>query len=285
MSSRSYTGLILLETLFDSLPEINPDLTSFSTSVFTPHVPVVESDCGTALGELTPVNYELEGKVELATGNIISKERVEQLLSMGVYQTSVRTLSTCVSKNGVCQACYHSTHQYEPLPAVGSSVQVFPEYVSGTDVLALLEGSSSAVLSLSTEQYDRAYVYYSGTLINPQDYSVLGNTLQLKAPVPHAIDLTVRFTTITRAPFLGWLAGTYSGSLLGMMALPSPKLPIRKRLLTSLLPTAVLDLLSTQAETLNQVPTESITYLEKITDPLEKALFVIALHGIFLNVN
>ena len=90
---------------------------------------------------------------------------------------------------------------------------------------------------------------------------------------------------MTRGPFLSWLADTYAGSMLGMKALPSPKLPLRKRLLSGLVPNSMVELLGSQLSNLRGVPAEAISYLDNIKDPLEKALFVIALFSIYLNVN
>lgn len=285
MSTRSYSGLIVLEALYDCLPTSNSDLLSFADTIFTPHVAVVESDCMTTLGEINPVNYDSEGKVELATGNIISRSRIEQLLSYGIYEVAVRSLSTCISKDGVCQACYSASRQYETIPNIGSSVQIFPEYTTGVDVITVVAGDSSFTLTTTPDLYDRIYVYYEGALIPPANYLISDTLLNMNSPLVDSGQLTVRYTTIIRAPFLSWLASTYSGSILGIKQLPSPMLPVKKRLLASLVPQSVLEYLTTGLSSLKGIPPEALGYLPKVRDPLEKALLVIALYGVYLNVN
>jgi hypothetical protein len=285
MTVRNYSSLILFETLFDSIPEGNPDLDNFSLATFSPNVEIIEEDCGTALGEVIDVNYDLQGKIELATGLPFSQDRIEQLLSKGVYSTSVRNLSTCTSRGGVCMACYASARPYETPPPVGHLTHIHPEYAVGTDVFPAQVGDTVFSPSLTTDMYDTAYVYHQGALLDPSAYSLGDTALTLNSPLTADGQVLIRFTTITRTPFLYWLADTYAGSLLGLKALPHPNLPIKKRLLASLIPDGVLESLIQQLSDLKAVPPESSGYIEKIRDPVEKALFVIALFSIYLNVN
>lgn len=285
MTQRSYSSLIVLETLFDSIPNTNIDLNTFVNTIFTPHVSVTETNCGTAVGEMTDVNYELEGKVELSTGLVVSKARIEQLLGQGIYQVPVRTLSTCVAKNGVCQACYHSSRQYDPVPTLNGSVQVFPEYTVWTDATDVLVGTTQIPLSQPLDMYDRLYVYYEGTLLDPSTYTATDTLLTFSSSLPRDGQVVTRYTTITRAPFMAWLADTYAGGLLGLKSLPYPKLPVRKSLLAGLVPESMVELLGNQAAGLKGVPAECIEYLDNIRDPLEKALFIISLFAVYLNVS
>ena len=285
MSIRSYSNLIVLETIFDSIPPGNFDLDALVTSVFSPSVEIVEADCGTGLGTKVDVNYELEGRVELATGNVLSYNRILVLLSTGNYYTFIRELSSCISQGGVCQKCYHSSRQKDVIPNVGDYVVIQPEYVVGADAILSSAGKKTFTLSQSPELYDRAYVYYEGVLLPESSYTISGTTLTLSSALPRDGQLAVRYTTYIRAPFLFWLATTYSGSLLGIKELPYPALPIRKRLLTSLILTSVLESLVNKATSLKGIPDETLSYMEKIHDPLEKALFVIAIYAVYLNVN
>lgn len=284
MTVRSYSGLLLLETLFDSVPTSNADLTTLCNNVFSPFVLISEEDCGTMLGENSPVNYELEGKVELSTGEVISRDRIETLLTNGKYFVPTRSLSTCVSKEGVCKSCYSASRQKDPEVEVGSYIQIFPEYQVAADTTSVIEGDTQISLSQDIDMYDRLYVYYKGVLLSNDSYTISGTTLKFVNPIMGSGQILTRFTTITRAPFLAWLADTYSGAMLGLKALPSPKLPIRKRLLSGLIPMSMVELLATQASKVPSIPLDSISYLDNITDPLEKALFVIALLSVYLNV-
>lgn len=285
MSTRSYSNLIVLETIFDSIPSGKPELDSFVLNVFSPFVHVVEQDCGTSLGTPTAVNYELEGKVELATSTLVSFDRIISLLSNGVYTTPVRSLSSCISKDGVCQTCYHASRQKDTIPAIGSHVQVMPEYVTATEALTAVAGQSSFTISETPDLYDLVYVYHLGVLLTSSQYTIDNLTLTLASPVTSDGQVTVRYTTYIRAPYLFWLAGTYSGSMLGIKQLPAPPIPLRKRLLTSLIPESVLELLVQGVSTLRGVPVEAIDYMSKVHDPLEKALLVIAIYAIYLNVS
>ena len=85
-----------------------------------------------------------------------------------------------------------------------------------------------------------------------------------------------------RTPFLTHLSKTYAGSILGLKAVSNRVLPIRSLLLTSLVDQSMLDLQVESVKTLGNVPQESKDYLDQITDPLEKALFVLVLFSIFM---
>jgi hypothetical protein len=285
MSTRSYSNLIVLESLYDSIPTINADVLSLAASVFTPYVPVVSTDCGTTLGQIVDVTFEVEGKVELATGLVISHARIIQLLEQGIYKTSIRDLSTCIESDGVCQKCYHASRQYEPVPAIGSVVQIHPEYVTYTETIILNSGDSVVLLSQDESLYDRIYVYMNGMLVPPSSYTITNSVLQLSSAATNDGYLVARYTSIIRAPYLFWLASTYSGSMLGIKELPAPALILRKRLLTALIPKSVLELVSNNANNLKGITPEALEYLPHVVDPLEKALFVIALYAVYLNVN
>jgi hypothetical protein len=285
LSTRSYSNLIVIESIFDSLTDTNADVLSLASSVFEPMVPVVEEDCGTTLGQIVDVNYELEGKIELATGLPFSHDRIIQLLTQGIYRTSVRDMSTCISEDGICQKCYHASRQKMAVPAVGTSVQILPEYVTFTEAITVHSGVTEVALSQSPDLYDNAYVYRQGHLLTNAEGTISGTTLTLSNPIVSDGYIVVRYTTIIRAPFLFWLAGTYSGSMLGIKELPAPNLPLRKRLLTSLVPQSMLESLATHAGDLNGVPPESVEFLPSVQDPLEKALFVMVLYAVYLNVN
>ena len=285
MSSRNYSNLLLFSTIFDAIPSSLADVVSFADTVFSPNVPVIESDCKTTLGQYIEVTYDLEGKVELSTGEVISKDRIEQLLSQGIYYTYVRTLSTCISDGGICQKCYHASRQKDPTPTVGGAVRVYPEYVSATDNITVSAGDTQITLSQDPTMYDRAYVYYKGVLFPESSYSISGTVLKFNgSPLTDKGRVTVRFTTIMRSPFLVWLATTYSGALLGIKDLPYEGLPLRKKLIASLIQSNVLDYLAGKVSNYSSIPVETISYLNSIKDPLEKSLLTIALYSIYSNV-
>jgi hypothetical protein len=281
---RSYSGLLVLEDIFDYVPTNNPDLVNFALGVFNPNVPVVMVDCGTTLGNTQPVNYQLEGKVELATDLVISKNRIDQLLFEGTYTIATRTLDTCVAPGGVCQKCYAASRQTQPLPVVGSRITIYPEYEIMTDVLSGTPSQTVYPLTLNSVQYSNVYVYIQGVIQGSSVYSISGKTLTLTNALTEDQNIVVRYTSINRAPFLVWLAGTYSGSMLGMQPLPALMLPIRSLLLTSLIPQNRLELLVEYTNNVKQIPTNLNSYSAQIKHPLEKALYILALNSIFSNV-
>lgn len=284
MSMRSYSGLLVLEDIFDYIPTTNPDIVNFATGVFNPNVPVVMVDCGTTLGNIQSVNYQLEGKVELSTDLIISKNRIDQLLFDGIYSVATRTLDTCIAPGGICQKCYAASRQFLSLPVIGSRITIYPEYEITTDVLSGSTDQLTYTLNLNSTQYSNVYIYIQGVGQNPNTYSISGSSLTLKNPLTSNQNIVVRYTSFNRAPFLVWLAGTYSGSMLGMQPLPAPSLPLRSLLLTSLIPQNRLELLVEYTNNLSQIPENLRTYSAQIKHPLEKALYLLAINSIFANV-
>jgi hypothetical protein len=285
MSMRSYSALLIFENIYDYIPTANPDIVSFSTLLFNPNVPVVSVNCNTTLGNIQSVDYELEGEVELATGLVISMDRINQLLFQGIYTVATRTLDTCIAPGGVCQACYAASRQTLPVPAVGSRITIYPEYGIETLVIKGAVGQFSFTLDLSPTQYEYVYIYIDGVLQTSSQYSISDTTLTLNTPLAAELNVVVRYTSLNTAPYLVWLANRYSGALLGLEALPSPMLPVRSLLLTSLVPQNRLQLLIQYTNTLSTIPANYLQYLDTIADPLEQSLFMLALNSIFASTS
>jgi hypothetical protein len=281
---RSYSALILFENIFEFIPDNNPDIANFATMIFNPNVAVTQADCGTTLGKIQAVNYELEGETELATGEVISKARIEQLLFQGIYRVATRSLDTCVAPGGICQKCFAASRPRHPIPEVGTRVTINPEYEITTTVFSGAVGQENFPLELDESEYQFLYVYIQGVLLPESSYSVSGKTLTLAEPLTVGHNITVKYTALNRSPFLVWLAKTYSGSLLGIKPLPAPKLPVRSELLTSLVPQNRLDLLISYTNTLEQIPQHYREYMPQIKHPLERALYMLALNSVFANV-
>jgi hypothetical protein len=286
---RSYSGLLVLETLFDSIPSDNPDLVDFANSTFSPQVLVTSANCQTSLGEILSTSYTIEGRVELATGDNISYNRIKDLLAAGHYLTNVRSLNTCIAPGGVCQACYAASRPFQPVPPLGSRVRIDPEYIIATDVFPVFVGDSAVDVTKTTDTYDFAYVYNQGQLIPPSSYVMTDNLngtarLTLLSPISEDGMLTVRYTTVLRSPYMYWLANTYSGSILGIKPLLTMRLPIRKALFSRIISETRVELLVKQLSEYKTIPQEAIAHLSNISDLLEKALYVIALHAVYLNV-
>jgi hypothetical protein len=286
MSLRSYSGLLVFENIYDYIPTANPDIVNFSLGIFEPNVLISVYNCGTTLGNIQTVNYELEGKVELATDLVISKSRIDQLLFNGIYSIATRTLDSCVAPGGVCQLCYAASRQALPVPAVLDRVTIYPEYEITTDVLAGSPGQATYTLSLSTDQYDYVYVYIEGVLQPTSTFVISGTSITFNTGyIPTVTEnIAVRYTALNRSPFLVYLAETYSGSVLGMEPLPSPMLPIRSLFLNSQISANRLAMLCEYTQGLTQIPSNYLQYMNTIQLPLEQALYMLALNSIFATV-
>lgn len=284
MTMRSYSGLLVFEDIFDYIPTENPDIGNLANMVFTPNVPIVSADCGTTLGEFVTVNYELEGRVELATGMVISKDRIDQLLFHGIYEIATRNLRTCIASGGVCQACYAASNQREEIPSIGERVNIQPEYILATDVLKGQAGETQWNLSYNEDEYSYTYIYLNGVLQPLSSYTISGTLLTFNTPLASDINITVHYTDYNRASYLIYLAKTYSGSMLGMKPLPAQMLPIRSLLISSLIPDNKLELIVEYTKDVNKIPEDYKTYLDSITDKFEKTLYTLAIHCIYANV-
>jgi len=283
---RTYSGLLVLEDIFDNIPTDNTYISSLQRIVFEPNLLVVEEDCYTTLGRSDPVNYELEGKTELSTGQVISRNRIDALLSQGIYSISVRTTDSCISKGGVCSACFHASHPDQGVPVVNSRVTVYSDYVVTSDVVTAVAGQTVFNLSLSSEKYDKVFVFSEGTLLTTGvDYTISGSTLTKTVAIPEDNrNIMVRYIVRTRSPFLLWLSRTYSGSILGMRPISSQNLTVRPLLLNSLLEENRLQLVLDYVSGISSIPSNFIDYASSIRDKLEKALYLLAIYTIFSNV-
>jgi hypothetical protein len=278
---RSYSSLLVFEDIFNFVPTSNADVASLASMLFTPNVPVVMTDCGTTLGQFQTVNYELEGAIELATGQVISKDRIDQLLFTGTYSIATRTLNTCIAPGGVCQACYHASNQTKPVPAIGSRVTIQPEYIFNTDVIKASAGDTTWPLTQADNTYQFTYIYIDGVIQDPSTYTILNAVLTFNSALTTDENIVVHYTSYNRAPYLVYLAETYSGSMLGMKPLPSQMLPIRSLLIESLIPDSKLQLVVEYTEEVSKIPDDYRNYLGTINDPFEQALFAIAINCIF----
>lgn len=280
---RSYTNTLLFESALDSITSANTLLYSIADRVFSPTVEVVETDCGTLLGEVLPVNGDLEGRVELSTGLSITPARINALLSGGVYEVSTRSIGSCISEGGVCQACAAASRQKQPVPAVGSLWKVYPETIIEIAHKVLVAGYNTVTLDFTTDQYDLLYMYQNGALVSESSYSVSGNVLTFPTPSVSDQTFTVKYVVNTRITFYYWLAETYSGSLLGIQALPRRALPLKKSLLALHIPQEDVESLVQDLKSSPASGGDFIPYLDDIRDPLEKAVFAVMLGSLFLN--
>lgn len=95
----------------------------------------------------------------------------------------------------------------------------------------------------------------------------------------------VRLVPDTRLSFWGYLCESFSGSLLGTRALKTPPILVRPMLIRESLSEGILDYLSYNVFKDAELPVPYRDYLERISDSLEKALFLLTLHAIYKRSN
>lgn len=285
MSIRTYAGTLLLQNLFNYVPQTNMGLYNLAQGIFYPSVPVTVLDCGTTLGKIETVNFEAEGLTQLSNDEVLSETSITELLSEGIYSTATRHVSTCIAPGGCCTLCYQATYPQDVFPTVNTRVTIRPEYLVNAELIQAKVGATSYTTVTPVGTYVKYYVYANGTLlIEGTDYTLNGNNLTLLVNPITNFNVVLRFTTYDLSPFMLWLAETYSGSILGLEPLPYSLLPIRSLYLTSTLSKNRLQLVNQQVSQIKAVPTEFANYIPKITDSLEQALYMIALYSIYSNV-
>lgn len=109
-------------------------------------------------------------------------------------------------------------------------------------------------------------------------YARLGNT----SPVPE-VGSSV---TLEGAPssFIGYLAGTYSGALVGILPIPTDPLPVNPAIMAGLVTHEEMDSLINRFSDL-AVTQDEIDYMLSIPDKFEKALMIVAYYGVYGNAS
>lgn len=283
---RTYSGFLLFEDVLDFLDPTNTTIYNFALNVIKPIVTVTTSDCGTKIGRNIDVNFEIEGLIELATGLTISESRIVSILSSGIYKVAIRDLHACVAINGICQSCFKGTYIDQPVPNIGNNIRLEPDYNYQTDVLVGNGVGTTFTLSESPANYTKIIVIINGT-IQLSGYTIVGTTITFTSPLTFDTHAVIRFHKNTTQPFIGYLAQTYAGALMGLKALPTPLLHIRPSLLQSSFTNTEFMVVQQELKRVydNIIDPSYFDYLDKITDPLEKAIYISVLHGLYANVS
>lgn len=281
---RTYSGFLLLEDVLDYLPASNGTLYNFAKSILNPVVTVVSEDCGTTLGKIIEINYEVEGRIELSTGNPITETRILNLLALGIYKIAIRSLDSCVALNGVCRTCYHGTFLDLTSPAIGTKTKIVPEYNYQTDV-ARGDGVKTVFdLTEDPANYTKVLVIQNGVIML-SGYIISGLTITLTVPPALGVNIVIHYYKNTAQPFMGYLANTYSGSLLGLKALPTQAVHLRPSLFHIVLSDVQIDLAKEELNTAYPLVTAPyIDYIGHVKDKLEKSLYIAVLYGLYSNV-
>lgn len=284
MSTRTYSGTLVLESIFDAIPSQNDILVRIANRIFSPDVPIVDDDCGTLLGDVIPLTSESEGLISVEAGVPITRATINSKLAAGIYEINVRSIPTCISSGGICQKCFQSSRPGAVLPAVGTKAKIHPEFILNIEPVTVHFTTDSAELTLTPDRYDKVYIYNNGVLLTPFEYQIMGTTLTMTITPSVDTVLIVKYVVVSRVPFFYWMADTYAGSLLGIKALPISYLSLKPSLFTSLIPESEVDYLVTKLRASELIPFEVKEYLPKIKSLMEKALFAIAVDSVFSNV-
>ena len=92
--------------------------------------------------------------------------------------------------------------------------------------------------------------------------------------------------TLEGAPssFIGYLAGTYSGALVGILPIPTDPLPVNPAIMAGLVTHEEMDSLINRFSDL-AVTQDEIDYMLSIPDKFEKALMIVAYYGVYGNAS
>jgi hypothetical protein len=280
---RDYSSLFLLEDLLDYIPTTDPLLQRFVESVVQPSVQVITSDCLTTIGKLTKINFNIEGYIEIATDDPLNTARLNTLISAGKTTVAVRDLYNCIAPGGICQRCYEGTYPDKTIPVVGGFASLPPEYNFDTDLFLGNGDKFEFHLSLEEGAYLKAIVFNEGVRLTT-GYTIDGSTLTLDTPLDNGDILNVRFYKLTTQPFMAWLAGTYTGSMLGLKPLVIDNIHIRPSLASSLYTQEDLNLVKKKLEPYKAIPSNYLSYADSVTDEFEQALFLSTAYCLYANV-
>lgn len=281
---REYSSFLLLQDMLDYLPNTVPDLYNFGQTITHPAVTVREADCRTTVGRIVAIDYTLEGYIELATNTILVKSRLDTLLAAGIYTVAIRDLHSCITANGVCQQDYAGTYLDQIVPAIGTTIKLLPDFNYQTDVFRGNGSTVSFTMTQTPPAYYKVLVFINGARVT-SGYTIVGNTFTPAATLAPNIDACLKYYKLTTQPYIGYLAQTYAGSLLGMKALPTLDLHLRSSLAQQLITEAEVQI-AKQTLTRNYplINTDYVDYIDTIKDRLEKSLYITLLYAIYSNV-
>lgn len=283
----TYSGFLLLEDLFDNLPEDSQTLYNESQQLFNPSVKVVEADCSTKLGKKINLDFSAIGLWDLALDARLTSQDIEFYLSQGSYSRYIRHPAYCISKGGVCKKC-HDAWMVGSSASVGETKKFPTEIITGTQTTILSGGDPAVVIAESPENYTRIQVYYNDLyttnyVITETEDGLL--RVNMNGVTMAGDTLFIRLFMATASPFMTYLSKSYSGNLLGALPIETGDLPLRTSLMKERITGARIDSLQASLEKYAEnVPPTYLEYSTKIKDPLERELYILALYGVFYDV-
>ena len=277
---RQYSNYLLFEGLLDGPPSTSPAIGGLLSTLTTPSVLMSMTDCGTQLGGAMGMDYDVDGFVEIATGSPFNQARIDTLLSSGVTTTFVRSIQSCTSKTGVCQACFEGSFPNSAIPAIGQFASVPSTYVSTLDVL--LGNNTTVAFQLTPTPYTvvSTLVYHEGSQVSGSLYSISGGVITFTAPIPYPNRYAVRQYITTTDGLLNYFSNTYSSSLMGLASIPGFPLPLSEGKMDSLISIGVLQASLNELTPL-PIPSTMLDYYKRISSNLEAALYIIYLYILY----
>lgn len=284
----SYSGFLLLEDLFDNMPDISTSLYNEAQQLFSPTVKVVEENCNTNLGDKIILDFSQVGQWDLALDRRLTRDDIEFFLSQGSYNRFVRNPPHCISPGGICRKCYKAVNPGEPDPTVGSSVKLNTYLIVATQYALLSQGDGSVILNTDGSDITRVSVYFNDEYTKNYTLSEIGTgelRLTYNGTVQSEDSIFIRMFKDTSSPYMSYLSATYSGNLLGASYLETGALPARTSLIKERITESRLaSLEAALGEFAQYIPSTYMNYIANIKDPLERELYILALYGVFYDV-
>ena len=281
---RTYANFLLFEGVLSTLPTGSSAILNAAASIVSPYVPIVEADCGTQLGTLSTVGYNIEGQTELATGSLITIPRISTLLTMGTPTIRTRNTSSCISKGGICAACCTATTR--TIHTVGSIVKIPNEFIYKTDIIKGDQHNHS----YPVYQASSSYIYTNLTPghnfpVYPEVVSLSDSSITFSSVRTVNDVFALHYYTNSTDPFLEYLARSYSGGLFGLAPLTSYTMPIKPSVYQTLFSPQKVQAMRLELDNYSSIiPTDYLQYCDTIQDVLERVLFIIYLYAIYANV-
>lgn len=257
---RSFSSFLLLENLMYVVPSTLPSIKFIAERLFRPTVKIVEDDCETTIGlsrgvrALTSVLWTPEPGVNRLPyeyminldGSTINSTQLLELVSTGVDIIKVRHPSACISQDGICKKCYYA-----------SLLLSTSDYVTPENVLV--------------------YNYYDA----PPAYSAVaipevGSSVTLKT----AMGDVKPFAQPSQRAVFSYVAGTYTGAILGVGTFDNLPLPLKPSLMSKLINRNLLDRALGELASLKDIPGTYLRFIEGVEDPFEKAASVVTLYAL-----
>ena len=279
---RSYSNFLLFEDVLTNLPAGSDIILQAANTLVNPTVQIVETDCGTLLGSIVPLTYAILGRMELTSGLPLTETSIANLLNQGVSTVRVRSVPTCISKNGICSTCY--TASYGVVGAsVGSFATLSSELVYKTDIIVGDGVNSSYPVTQNSSQYTKTNL--AGGAYYPEVLSLTDSLITFNSVRTTFQTFALEYYMVSTDPLLEYIAKSYSGSLLGLSPLPSYQLLIKPSLYQSLFSDSQVYLLRDELNLYSKnIPPLYLDYCDKVSDVLEKVLYIIYIYSIYANV-